>query len=189
MLKKVLIGMTIVLVGFAVVVAFQPAEFSVKRSATIAAPPADVFARVNDFRNWQAWSPWARLDPKSKVAFEGSTSGKGAVFKWSGNDKVGEGSMTIVESQPARQVRIKLAFVRPFESTADTVFDFAPAGSGTAVTWTMSGRNDNLIAKAFCLVMGGPDRMIGRDFERGLAQMKTTVEGKGIERRPREGQV
>jgi hypothetical protein len=175
--------------GLAAVVAFQPAEFSVKRSATIAAPPADVFARVNDFHNWQAWSPWAKLDPKSKVAFEGSTSGKGAVFKWSGNDKVGEGSMTIVESQPARQVRIKLAFVRPFESTADTVFDFAPAGSGTTVTWTMSGRNDNFIAKAFCLVMGGPDRVIGQDFERGLAQMKTAAEKKGGERKPREGQV
>ena len=189
MLKKVLIGLAIAAAGLAAVVALQPSEFTVKRSATIAAPPTEVFARVNDFRNWQAWSPWATLDPQSKVAFEGSTSGKGAVFKWSGNDKVGEGSMTITESQPARQVRIKLAFVRPFESTADTVFDFVPAASGTTVTWTMSGRNDNFIAKAFCLVMGGPDRTIGPDFERGLAQMRTAVERKGIERKAREGQV
>jgi hypothetical protein len=182
-LRKMLIALVIVVAGLAAVIAFQPAEFSVKRSATMAAPPAEVFARVNNFRQWEAWSPWAKLDPKSKVTFEGPSSGKGAVFKWSGNDKVGEGSMTIVESQPARQVRIKLAFVRPYESTADTVFDFAPAGTDTTVTWTMSGRNDNFIAKAFCLVMGGPDRMVGPDFERGLAQMKTIVE------RKREGKV
>jgi len=87
--------------------------------------------------------------------------------------------MTIVESQPAKQVRIKLAFVRPFESTADTVFDFAAAGPGTTVTWTMSGRNDNFLAKAFCLVVGGPDRMVGPDFDRGLAQMKAVIEKKG----------
>ena len=118
----------------------------------------------------------------SKVSFEGPASGKGAVFKWSGNNEVGEGSMTIVDSQPAKQVRIELMFVRPFASTADTVFDFASAGSGTIVSWTMSGKNDNFIAKAFCLVMGRPDRMIGPEFEKGLAQMKAVVEkgaGKG----------
>ena len=179
MLKKILIALAIVVAGLAVVIAFQPSEFSVRRSATIAAAPAEVFPHVNDFHNWDAWSPWAKLDPKSKIAFEGSPSGQGAVFKWSGNDDVGEGSMTIMASQPAKQVRIKLAFVRPFESTADTVFDFAPAGAGTTVTWTMSGRNDNFIAKAFCLVMGGPDRMVGPDFDRGLAQMKAVVERKG----------
>ena len=104
------------------------------------------------------------------------------MFKWSGNNEVGEGSMTIVDSQPAKQVRIELMFVRPFASTADTVFDFASAGSGTIVSWTMSGKNDNFIAKAFCLVMGRPDRMIGPEFEKGLAQMKAVVEkgaGKG----------
>lgn len=179
MLKKILIALVIVVAGLAVVIALQPSEFSVRRTATIAAAPAEVFSHVNDFHNWDAWSPWAKLDPKSKVAFEGSSSGQGAVFKWSGNDDVGEGSMTIVASQPAKQVRIKLAFVRPFGSTADTVFDFAPAGAGTTVTWTMSGRNDNFIAKAFCLVMGGPDRMVGPDFDRGLAQMKAVVEKKG----------
>ena len=179
MLKKVLIGLVIVVAGLAVVVALQPSEFTVKRSAVIAAAPAEVFPHVNDFHNWEAWSPWAKLDPKSKVAFEGPPSGKGSVFKWSGNDDVGEGSMTIVESQPPRQIRIKLAFVRPFESSADTVFDFAAAGPGTTVTWTMSGKNDNFIAKAFCLVMGGPDKMVGPDFDRGLAQMKAAVEKKG----------
>src|SRR5262245_11479524 len=150
--------------------------FTVSRSATVAAAPAEVFTHVNDFHRWEAWSPWAKLDPKSKVSFEGADSGRGAVFKWSGNSEVGEGSMTIVDSQPPRQIRIELTFVRPYASTAHTVFDFAPAGSGTTVSWTMSGKNDNFIAKAFCLVMGGPNRMIGPDFEKGLAQMKAIVE-------------
>ena len=178
MLRKILIALVVVVAGLAVVIALQPSAFSISRSATIAAAPADVFPQVNDFHNWEAWSPWARLDPKSKVAFEGAASGKGAVFKWSGNDGVGEGSMTIVDSQIPKQIRIKLAFVRPFESTADTVFDFAPAGPGTTVIWTMSGKNDNFIAKTFCLFMGGPDKMIGPEFEKGLAQMKAVVEKK-----------
>jgi len=178
MLRKILIALVVVVAGLAVVIALQPSAFSISRSATIAAAPADVFPQVNDFHNWEAWSPWAKLDPKSKVAFEGAASGKGAVFKWSGNDDVGEGSMTILDSQTPKQIRIKLAFVRPFESTANTVFDFAPAGSGTTVTWTMSGENNNFIAKAFCLFMGGPDKMIGPEFEKGLAQMKAVVEKK-----------
>lgn len=178
MFKKILIAFLIVVAGLAVVVALQPAAFSVSRSATMAAAPASVFAQINDFHNWEAWSPWAKLDPASKSAFEGAASGKGAVFKWSGNDQVGEGSMTIMDSDTAKQVRIRLAFVKPFASTANTVFDFAPAGSGTTVTWTMSGENSNFIAKAFCLLTGGPDKMIGPDFEKGLAQMKAVVEKK-----------
>jgi hypothetical protein len=175
--KKILIALVVVVAGLAVVIALQPSTFRVSRSATMAAAPADVFAQVNDFHNWQAWSPWLALDPAAKTSFEGASSGRGAVFTWSGNSAVGEGSMTVVDSQPPSRITIKLAFVKPFASTADTVFDLAPAGPGTVVTWTMSGEN-NFIAKGFCLFMGGMDRMIGPDFEKGLAQMKTVVEGK-----------
>lgn len=178
MFKKILIAILVVVAGLAAVIALQPSAFSISRSVTIVAAPASVFAQVNDFRNWEAWSPWAKLDPASKSAFEGAASGKGAIFRWSGNDQVGEGSMTIVDSEPAKQIRIKLAFVRPFASTANTVFDFVPAGSGTTVTWTMSGENNNFIAKAFCLFTGGPDRMVGPDFEKGLAQMRRVAEKK-----------
>lgn len=178
MFKKILIAFLVVVAGLAVVIALQPSAFTVSRSATIAAAPASVFAQVNDFHNWEAWSPWAKLDPASKVAYEGTASGTGAVFKWSGNEQVGEGSMTIVDSAAAKQIKIRLAFVKPFASTANTIFDFAPAGSGTTVTWTMSGENSNFIAKAFCLFTGGPDKMIGPDFEKGLAQMKAVVEKK-----------
>ena len=155
----------------------QPATFRVSRTATIAAAPADVFALVNDFHNWDAWSPWAKLDPAIKTTYAGSTSGQGAMYSWVGNSDVGEGSMTITDSQPASRVNIKLEFIKPFPSIADNLFEFAPAATGTTVTWTMSGDN-NFLSKAFCLFMGGMDKMIGPDFEKGLAQMKAAAEAK-----------
>jgi len=177
MLKKILIALVIVVAGLAVVIALQPATFRVTRTATIAAAPADVFALVNDFHQWDAWSPWAKLDPAMKTSYAGAAAGQGAVYSWVGNSDVGEGSMTITDSQPASRVNIKLEFIKPFASVADTVFEFAPASAGTTVTWTMSGDN-NFLSKAFCLFTGGMDGLIGPDFEKGLAQMKAVAEGK-----------
>jgi uncharacterized protein YndB with AHSA1/START domain len=172
----ILLGLVTIVVVFVLVVALQPPEFRVVRSATISAPPADVFAQVNDFHNWEAWSPWAKLDPACKNSFEGPSAGTGAVFAWSGNDQVGEGRMTVLESRPAELVRIKLDFVRPFESTCDVEFQFKPEGDQTAVIWTMSGKN-NFVGKAFCLFMN-MDKTVGGDFEKGLAQMKAVTEAK-----------
>ncbi len=177
MLKKILIGVAVALLALAAVIAAQPSRFSVTRSITLAAAPADVFAQVADFHNWDAWSPWAKLDPAMKTTFEGPASGTGSVYRWTGDKKVGEGNMTILESAPPTRVRIRLEFIKPFASVADTAFDFAPAGSGTTVTWTMSGEND-FVSKGFCLFMGGMDKAIGPDFEKGLAQLKTLVEAK-----------
>src|SRR5580698_1329000 len=114
MLKKILVAIVLVIAVAAVVVAMQPADLRITRSATIDAPAGDVFAQVNDFHKWQAWSPWAKLDPAAKNTYEGSSSGEGAIFKWSGNSQVGEGTMTLVESHPSDRIRIKLDFVRPF---------------------------------------------------------------------------
>jgi uncharacterized protein YndB with AHSA1/START domain len=173
-LKKIFFGLVTVVVVFVLVVALQPSEFHVVRSATISASPAEVFAQVNDFHNWEAWSPWAKLDPACKNTFEGAPAGTGAVFKWSGNDQVGEGSMTILESRPPEQIRIKLDFVRPFESTCNVEFQFKPEGEQTAVTWSMAGEN-NFIGKVFCLFMN-MDKTLGGEFEKGLAQMKAVTE-------------
>jgi hypothetical protein len=175
--KKILVGVAVALLILAAVIGFQPARFRVTRSVTIAAAPADAFAQVSDFHNWDAWSPWAKLDPAMKTTYDGPASGTGAVYRWTGDRKVGEGSMTILESVPATRVRIRLEFIKPFASVADTAFDFAPAGSGTTVTWTMSGES-GFVSKAFCLFTGGMDKLIGPDFEKGLAQMKTVVEKK-----------
>jgi hypothetical protein len=174
--KRIGLGLVVVIGVFVLVVAMQPANFRVARSATIAAPPAMVFEQVNDFHNWEAWSPWAKLDPAAKNTFEGPTSGTGAIFRWNGNSEVGEGSMTTTESRPGELVRIKLDFVRPFAGTSDVEFKFEPAGDQTKVTWSMSGEN-NFIAKAMSLFMDC-EAMCGAQFDEGLANMKSVVEGK-----------
>jgi hypothetical protein len=178
MFKKIVLWAVVILivvVGVAgAVIYLQPAEYRVSRSATMSAPPDAVFAQVNDFHKWDAWSPWIKLDPDCKVTYDGPSLGTGAIFSWSGNDKVGEGRMTITESQPSERILIKLEFIRPFASHCTTEFTFKPQSEQTQVTWTMTG-NNNFIGKAFCMVMD-MDKMVGGDFEKGLANMKSVVE-------------
>ena len=155
--------------------ALQPSHLEVSRSTEIDAPPAAVFEQVNDFHHWDDWSPWAKLDPSMKTSFEGPKFGEGAKYSWDGNDKVGAGRMTIVDSKPPETVKIKLEFLRPMASVADTLFTFTPVGAGkTKVTWKMSGEN-GFIGKAFSLIMDC-DKMVGPDFEKGLANLKAVVE-------------
>ena len=171
MLKKILIALAAIVLVFLVVVAMQPSDFRVERTATIAAPPADVFAEVNDFHKWEAWSPWAKLDPAAKVAFEGPEAGQDAVMNWAGNDEVGEGKMKLTESRPSDLVKINVDFVKPFEGSIISEFTFKPEGDRTAVIWAMAGHH-NFFEKALCLVMNGT-KMIGDDMEKGLAQLKS----------------
>jgi uncharacterized protein YndB with AHSA1/START domain len=174
MLKKIPIGIGAILLAFVVFVALQPSDYRVARSATISAPAADVFAHVNDFHKWEAWSPWAKLDPAAKATFEGPAAGKGAVFKWDGNAQVGAGTMTLTESQPGELVRIKLDFVKPMVGTSTAEFTFKPQGDQTAVTWAMFGQN-NFISRAICMFMN-QDKMVGGAFEQGLANLKGVAE-------------
>ena len=180
MLKKVLIGVPVALLivaaVFAGVVAMQPADFRIERSATISAPPPIVFEQVNDFHNWNEWSPWAKLDPDAKNSFEGADNGKGAIFKWSGNKEIGEGKMTLTESKPDELIKIKLEFIRPFEDTSDVEFSFKPKEKQTVVTWSMAGKK-NFMSKAVCMFMN-MDKMLGGDFEKGLAGIKKIAEAK-----------
>lgn len=178
MLKKIAIALVVLVAAFAAVVALQPSEFTVARSTTIAKPPGDVFVHVNDLHKWDAWSPWAKLDPNAKVGFEGAPAGKGAVFTWSGNEQVGEGRMTVVDSRPNELVDINVDFVKPFEGSSKSAFTFKPESNQTAVSWTMSGRNDSFIAKAMCLILNG-QKMMGDDMDKGLAQLKSVAEGSG----------
>ena len=173
MLVKILIVLAVAVVVVVIVVALQPAEDQVARRATSAAPPAAVFAQVNDLHQFQTWNPFAR-DPAAKNTFEGAPAGVGAVLAWSGNSQVGEGRMTIIESRPNELIRIRLDFVRPFASTAFAEFTFTPEGGRTAVTWSMTGRK-NFISKAMGLVVS-MDRMIGGQFELGLATLKSLSE-------------
>lgn len=173
MLTKILIGLAVVLVAFIIVVATRPSEFRTVRSAVIPAAPAVVFEQVNDLHKWQAWSPWAKMDPNAKNTFEGPDAGKGAAFKWAGNNKVGEGKMTITESRPDELVRFQLDFLKPFEASNTAEFAFKPEGNQTHVTWSMSGKN-NFMFKAVGLFMNC-DKMIGDQFEQGLANLATVA--------------
>lgn len=174
MLKRILMAVAVIVFVFVGVVAMQPSEFRVVRTATISTPAPAVFAQVNDFHNWEAWSPWAKRDPAAKAAFEGPSAGTGAIFKWAGNKEVGEGSMTITESRPSDLIRIKLEFLKPFQATNTAEFAFKAEGNQTSVRWSMAGKN-NFIGKAVCLFMN-MDKTVGGDFEKGLAQMKSVVE-------------
>jgi hypothetical protein len=175
MLTTILIILAAIVVVFIIVVALRPADFRITRSATIVAPAPAVFAQVNDLHRWDAWSPWAKIDPAMKKTYEGPAAGAGASYAWSGNNKAGEGRMTITESRPSELIRLKLEFVRPFAATNAVEFSFQPTGNQTAVTWDMTGHN-NFMAKAFCLFVN-MDRMVGGEFEKGLAQLKAVAEG------------
>jgi hypothetical protein len=174
MLVKILIAVVVVVLGLAAYIATRPGEFQVVRSATFAAPAPAVFAQVNELRKWEAWSPWAKKDPQMKQSYEGPAAGAGAVTSWVGNKDVGEGRMSIVESRPAELVRFKLEFFKPFAATNSAEFTFKEQGGRTAVSWSMSGQN-NFIGKAMSVVFDF-DKMIGADFEAGLASLKTIVE-------------
>lgn len=171
---KILIALAVVVIALVGVVAVQPSGFRIARTTTISAPPPAVFAHVNDFHKWEAWNPWVKLDPAMKQTYGGAAAGTGAIYTWAGNREVGEGRMTLTESRPSELIRIKLEFLKPFRATNTAEFTFKPDGDRTVVTWTMTGEK-NFIAKAVGLVMN-MDRMVGGQFETGLARMKSVVE-------------
>jgi uncharacterized protein YndB with AHSA1/START domain len=174
MLTGILAATGAIVAGLGIVVARRPSEFRVSRTIAITAPAPLVFAQVNDFRKWAVWSPYEKRDPAMRKTYEGPSAGGGAVYTWSGNKEVGEGRTTITESQPNDLIRIRLEFEKPFKATSTAEFAFEPDGSRTAVTWSLTGRH-NFMMKVMCLFMN-MDRMIGGDFEQGLAQMKAVAE-------------
>jgi hypothetical protein len=174
MIGKILLGIVVVLALFLGYAATRPSTYRVERARTMAAAPEVVFAKLNDFHAWPDWSPWEGLDPNMKRTLDGADRGVGASYYWIGNDKVGEGRMTITESVPSSRVGIKLEFMKPMAATNQTAFELAPEGAGTRVTWTMDGKND-FMGKVFTVFMD-MDKMIGKDFEKGLGQLTTLVE-------------
>ena len=176
MLKIILIGLAALVVVFLVIVALQPSEFRVSRTATISAPPEAVFPHVNTLKNWEAWNPWGKLDPHMKLTYEGPEAGPGGSYAWVGNREVGEGKATITESRTNELVRFKMEFFKPMAGVSVTEFTFSPRTDQTEITWSMTGKN-NFISKAFCLFMN-MDKMIGGQFEKGLADLKAVAEAR-----------
>ena len=174
MILKIVIAVVFVIVILVLVIATRPSAFRVERSITIAAPAENVFDRVNDLRAWSAWSAYEKKDPQMKRTFGDKTAGVGATYAWAGDKNVGEGRMTIERSERPSLIEIKLEFFKPFKGTNKATFAFAPAAGGTKVTWAMDGRK-NFITKGISLVMD-MDKMIGTDFEAGLAALKAQAE-------------
>jgi hypothetical protein len=148
-------------------------NFSISRSTTINAPVAVVHGLVDDFHAWQGWSPWEGLDPKLERTYTGPDSGAGAHYAWQGNSKAGSGSMEITGSAPG-SIAITLVFLKPWKATNQVEFTFVPVGDATEVTWTMSGAHAGL-GKLFALFMS-MDKLVGKDFDKGLAALKETAE-------------
>jgi hypothetical protein len=163
----VLIALALILVGT------RPNAFRLERSALITAPPAKIVALIDDFHAWGQWSPWEKIDPTMTRTFEGPERGVGAVYGWSGNGKAGSGRMEILESGPSKVV-IKLDFLKPFEAHNTAIFVLEPQGDATRVVWSMEGPQP-FVAKLMSLVFN-MEKMVGPDFEKGLADLKRAAE-------------
>jgi uncharacterized protein YndB with AHSA1/START domain len=174
MFKKIVLVVVLIVAVILIIAAFKPSNFTVQRTATIQAPPEKVFPLINDYHNWPAWSPWEKLDPSMKRSLSGPPSGTGAVYEWEGNSKAGQGRMEITESVPSSKVGIRLDFIKPMEGHDNVQFNLQPNGNSTTVTWTMSGPV-SYPAKVMTVFVS-MDKMIGGDFETGLANMKAAAE-------------
>jgi len=165
---------TAAVVAILAIAGTRPSAYHVERSATMSAPPAVVHLIVNDFHKFPEWSPWQKIDPNVKTSIGGSGVGPGSSFSWVGNNKVGEGRMTITSTSPPNDVAMKLDFIKPYTSTCDVNFHIQPEGNGSKVTWAMDG-NSNLMEKVMTLFLS-MDSMVGKDFDRGLANLKQLSE-------------
>jgi len=174
MLKTIALVIVVAIAGVLIFAATKPDTFAVQRSTSIKAPPDRIFTLINDFKRWDAWSPWEKKDPAMKRSYGPTTSGKGAHYAWEGNNDVGQGSMDITESVPPSKVALKLDFVKPFEGHNVVEFTLVPRGGSTDVTWSMSGPAP-FMSKVM-QVFVNMDRMIGKDFEAGLASLKAAAE-------------
>ena len=174
MLKIVAIVIVIAVAAVLLFAATRPDTFQVQRTGTIQAPPEKIFPLINDFNRWGAWSPWEKKDPGMKRSLGTVTAGKGAVYAWDGNKDVGQGSMEITESAAPSRLAIRLSFVKPFEADNNVEFSLIPRGAATQVTWTMRGPVP-YISKIIHMFVD-IDRMVGGDFEAGLASLMAIAE-------------
>jgi hypothetical protein len=179
MIKIVLIVVAVAVAVLLVYAATRPDSFRFERATTIQAPPEKLFALVNDFHRWTAWSPWEKVDPQLKRTYSGPEAGKGAVYAWEGNNNVGSGRMEITDAVPVSKaapskILIQLDFLKPFEAHNTAEFTFTPGPQGTTVTWAMFGPSP-YVSKLMGVFMN-MDRMVGSQFEQGLANLRSAAE-------------
>ena len=175
MLKKILGVLVLAIVAVLIYAATKPDTFTLQRSASIAAPPDKLFALIADVKAFNTWNPWALKDPASKMTYEGPTNGVGAAYSWD-SEALGAGRMEITEASAPGRVQAKLEFKRPFAATNRVEFTLQPQGAQTQVTWAMSGAMPYLSKLMTTFV--SMDKMVGSDFEAGLANLKAAAEKK-----------
>jgi uncharacterized protein YndB with AHSA1/START domain len=174
MLKKAALAVVAVLALILGLAAMKPDTFSVKRVVSIKAPPEKIAALITDFHQWSSWSPWEHLDPDMKRTFSGAPNGKGAIYEWEGNKDVGKGRMEVTDAATPVKTVIKLDFLKPVETSSTTEFTLLPQGDTTTVSWNMSGPMP--FVSRIMSVFVNMDKMIGKDFEKGLSNLKTVAE-------------
>ena len=174
MLKIILILVVVLIAAVLAFAATRPDSFRVQRRTSIRAAPEKIFPLIADFHSWTSWSPWEKKDPALKRSYSGAASGTGAVYAWEGNRNVGSGRMEITEASSPSKVTIQLDFIKPFEGHNVAELSLEPAGDATNVTWEMHGPMA-FIPKVFSVFVS-MDKMIGNDFEAGLANLKSVAE-------------
>jgi uncharacterized protein YndB with AHSA1/START domain len=174
LLRRILAAVAVLIAGVLIFAATKPNVFRVERSIEIAAPAEKIFPLIDDFHNWSKWAPQDKEDPTMQRIYSGPASGEGAISEWKSSGSAGRGRMMIVESVPSSKISIEVAFEKPFRAHNVNRFILEPAGSATKVTWTMRGRN--LYVMKLMSVFTNMDRMAGKHFEDGLANLKTAAE-------------
>lgn len=174
MLKAIVIIFAASIAAILLYATTRPDTFRIERSVSINAPPETIFPLIDDFHQWEAWSPWEKIDPGVKRTYSGAANGKGAVYEWLGNKDVGQGRMEIIESTPPSSVSLKLDFITPFEAHNTVDFTLVPQGGTTVVTQAMYGPSpymSKLMGLFFSM-----ETMVGQKYEEGLASLKALAE-------------
>ena len=174
MIKTIAIVLALLIAAILIYAAIKPDSFRIERSTTIKAPPEKVFALINDFKQWEGWSPWEKIDPALKRTYSGAASGVGAIYEWSGNKDIGQGRMEIVESTPSSKVSLKLDFVTPFEAHNRVDFTLAQQGDTTTITQAMYGPSPYM--SKLMTIFFSMEKMVGEKYEKGLANLKSISE-------------
>jgi uncharacterized protein YndB with AHSA1/START domain len=176
MIKKILLGIGVLILGVLCFAAVQPGHYHVEATKLMAAPAEAVFEQLDDFRAWSTWSPWEDLDPQLDKTFTGPSRGTGASYSWHGNERVGRGKMTILDEQPPTHITVRVEFMEPFRAVASSAFTLVDAGGGkTRVTWSMDGEH-SFMGKAIGLFVDA-NEAVGRDFRKGLDSLERASQG------------
>jgi uncharacterized protein YndB with AHSA1/START domain len=174
MIKIIGIAIFVIVAGILVYASMRPDTFRIERTAMIKSPPERIYAQISDLKAWAAWSPWEKKDLAMKRVFGTVTAGKGAVYEWDGNKSVGKGRMEITDAATPSRIVIKLDFFEPFEGHNTTEFTMDGKDGATTVIWSMYGPA-NFVSKLMGVFVS-MDKMVGADFEAGLANLKSIAE-------------